>query len=118
MGAQLGYRYSPGTKHLSVHALPLTAQVGWEVGDAVRAALGLSASGELKIPVTQDRSKVAWGAEAGPYALARVPSATGYDIVVVFAVGWRLARVAYLHDHGQIKEHHWVTTVAVGTEWP
>ena len=94
---------------------PLLA--GVSTGRQVEAQVGLMATGELKLPVSQGRRALRFGVEGGVYTGARVPIDDEMGLVVMFAVGWRILRQQYLTDGGATREQPWVTTIAVGSDW-
>jgi len=122
VAVQFGYRYAPGPDGLEVHAIPLTGTAAFEVGERIRAGLGLMLTGELKIPVTRARADIRAGAEGGVFAQARMALADEWELALRFGICWRMVRMEYLYNDSQgeprkTREAPWTTLLGVGVAW-
>jgi hypothetical protein len=120
MSLEIGYRVSPtagvsGGGDLTVHFVPMTASLGWQLNDLWSVA-GYATT-DVKIPVSNESSAIAAGLDLGAYLQLHVPTGERWRLLLRAFAGGRASRLRYLVDGGSITESAWVGGAAVGGLW-
>lgn len=115
----VGYRHTPGPPAFSLHAAPVTAALGWRLGQQAAATLELEATVEPTWARGDTRGAMMVGVIAGPAMQVRIPVLPrGPGAVLRFGLGARLVRHRFTYDTGETTETPWRAELAVGATWP